>query len=145
MEGSKRVIKPIEEDDYADIMDLPHKEPSYRHPRMPLIKRAAQFKPFAALRGLEAQIAETLRVTEERKELSEDALEEMNYKLQEILANPEEYPEVKVKYFVPDPVKSGGKYVEITGKVRELDRQRGVLLMEDGTKIRMRDLMEIRG
>ena len=35
-------------DDYSDIINLPHFEPQ-RHPRMPLPERAAQFAPFAAL------------------------------------------------------------------------------------------------
>lgn len=35
-------------DDYSDIINLPHFEP-HRHPRMPLAERAAQFAPFAAL------------------------------------------------------------------------------------------------
>ena len=34
---------------YDDIIDLPHHEPSPRHPRMSRIDRAAQFAPFAAL------------------------------------------------------------------------------------------------
>ena len=33
---------------YEDIINLPHHEP-VAHPRMPMIKRAAQFAPFAAL------------------------------------------------------------------------------------------------
>ena len=37
-----------EDMDYEDIINLPHHEP-VAHPRMPMIKRAAQFAPFAAL------------------------------------------------------------------------------------------------
>ena len=37
---------------YADIINMPPHEPDpIKHPRMPLYKRAAQFAPFAALRG----------------------------------------------------------------------------------------------
>ena len=47
---------------YDDIIDLPHPT-SVRHPRMPMIDRAAQFSPFAALGGHGAAIGETARLT----------------------------------------------------------------------------------
>ena len=43
---------------YEDIVDLPH-HVSKKHPPMPMIKRAAQFAPFAALRGYEDAIEDT--------------------------------------------------------------------------------------
>lgn len=43
-------------DTYEDIIDLPHYEP--RHPRMSLQNRAAQFAPFAALKGYDEAIAD---------------------------------------------------------------------------------------
>ena len=55
---------------YDDIIALPH-HVSETHPHMPLIDRAAQFSPFAALTGYEAAIAETARPTEAKRELSE--------------------------------------------------------------------------
>ncbi len=39
-------------DDYEDIIELPH-HVSKRHPQMPMSDRAAQFSPFAALKGHE--------------------------------------------------------------------------------------------
>ena len=39
-----------EKEDYADIVNMPRPEPK-NHRRMPMIKRAAQFAPFAALSG----------------------------------------------------------------------------------------------
>ena len=56
---------------YDDIIDLPH-HVSKNHPQMPLIDRAAQFSPFAALTGYDAAIAETARLTEEKRELSDE-------------------------------------------------------------------------
>ena len=38
--------------EYEDIINLPH-HVSERHPRMSMIARAAQFAPFAALKGNE--------------------------------------------------------------------------------------------
>ena len=43
---------------YEDIISLPHPEPRH-HTRMPLADRAAQFAPFAALRGYHEKIGET--------------------------------------------------------------------------------------
>jgi len=44
-------------DTYEDIIGLPHPT-SKRHPRMPRSERAAQFAPFAALKGYDEVLAE---------------------------------------------------------------------------------------
>ena len=43
---------------YDDIINLPHYELKH-HPRMSMWNRAAQFAPFAALRGYDAAIKDT--------------------------------------------------------------------------------------
>ena len=53
--------------EYDDIINLPHYEPK-NHPRMPMRKRAAQFAPFAPLRGYEEAIKEAERKNEESYE-----------------------------------------------------------------------------
>ena len=63
---------------YDDIINLPHPV-SKNHPQMPLWDRAAQFAPFAALTGHDAAIKETVRLTDERLELSEEMLKKMQY------------------------------------------------------------------
>lgn len=62
---------------YDDIIHLPH-HVSQNHPQMPLRDRAAQFAPFAALTGYDDSIAETGRLTTERRELSEQEQNELN-------------------------------------------------------------------
>ena len=52
---------------YDDIIHLPH-HVSQNHPQMPMLDRAAQFAPFAALTGCEAAVGETARLTAERRE-----------------------------------------------------------------------------
>ena len=52
---------------YDDIIALPH-HVSETHPHMPLIDRAAQFSPFAALTGFEEEIEETGRIAADRAE-----------------------------------------------------------------------------
>ena len=43
---------------YDDIINLPH-HVSEKHPQMPMLQRAAQFAPFAALTGHDKAIEET--------------------------------------------------------------------------------------
>ena len=66
---------------YDDIINHPH-HVSTRHPRMPMIDRAAQFSPFAALTGYGEVIKETARLTDRKPELSESEKAELDYKLQ---------------------------------------------------------------
>ena len=69
---------------------------------MSIYDRAAQFSPFAALTGHEAAIKETARLTEEQVELDEDKQEELNEKLQTLIAYATEHPTVSVTYFKPE-------------------------------------------
>ena len=50
---------------YDDIISLPHHQSKTR-PHMPLIDRAAQFSPFAALTGYDDAVKETARKTERK-------------------------------------------------------------------------------
>ncbi len=43
-------------EDYSDIIDLPHHQ-SERRPKMPIRKRAAQFKPFIPFDGFLEELA----------------------------------------------------------------------------------------
>ena len=51
-------------DKYADIIHLPH-HVSKRRPQMEIMNRAAQFSPFAALKGYEEAIEEKQKLAEE--------------------------------------------------------------------------------
>ena len=70
-------------EDYSDIINLPH-HVSRNHPPMPMMNRAAQFAPFAALTGYEDVIQETGRLTDEFIELSDDDKERLNQKIAEL-------------------------------------------------------------
>ena len=48
---------------------------------MSMMDRAAQFSPFAALTGYDAAIKETGRLTDEKIEMDEEALNILNMKL----------------------------------------------------------------
>ncbi len=56
------------EEDYRDMIGLPHPEAFPGHPPMEAAERAAQFSPFAALSGYEEAVRETERIAEESGE-----------------------------------------------------------------------------
>ena len=101
---------------YEDIINLPHPV-SKNHPQMPLRDRAAQFAPFAALTGHDAAIKETARLTDERLELSEEVIAQLNEKINIIRNNIGIEQNVSITYFIPDAKKAGGSYVVCSGVV----------------------------
>ena len=132
------------EEKYGDILNLPHHQ-SKVHPQMSIYARAAQFSPFAALTGHEAAIKETARLTEEQVELDEDKQEELNEKLQTLIAYATEHPTVSVTYFKPDDKKTGGEYVTATGIFQKFRDYERTIVLEDGTDIECDRIVEIRG
>lgn len=115
------------QDTYEDIINLPH-HVSTKHPQMPRIKRAAQFAPFAALRGYSAIMEELKRETQPEIVLDEDEKQLLDYKLQEVMAHPRE---IAVTYFVPDEKKDGGSYQTIKGTIKRLDRIKRRIVFHD--------------
>jgi hypothetical protein len=110
---------------------------------MPLLDRAAQFAPFAALTGHEAAIKETARLTEEEIELDENSKELLDLRLQELQERMSECPEVTVTYFCPDEKKAGGAYETVTGKVKKVDGYAGELVFSDGRRIGLERIIEL--
>ena len=125
---------------YDDIIRLPH-HVSKNHPQMPMLDRAAQFAPFAALTGYEAAVGETARLTSEKRELDPQEAEELNRRLAALITRLPERPEVTIEYFVPDDRKAGGAYVTVTGRVRHISVPERTLVMEDGTVIPLDDVV----
>lgn len=127
---------------YDDIIHLPH-HVSAKHPQMPVSDRAAQFAPFAALTGHKAAIRETARLTDEKADLDENEKAILDEKLRMIQETLAEHPEITVTYFQPDQKKAGGNYVTVTGRVKKLDVYRHDLLMADGLRIHLDEILEI--
>lgn len=127
---------------YDDIINLPHHQSKSR-PRMPVSDRAAQFAPFAALTGYGDAIRETTRLTDQKIELSESQIAELDWRLGELLSWVDERPLVTVTYFVADERKTGGKYMTHSGVLSKFDESSRTLLMEDRTKIALKDIIEI--
>ncbi len=129
---------------YDDILYLPHHR-SDKRPPMSLRDRAAQFAPFAALRGYGAAIDETARRTEERIELDEQEARLLDERLRLLSRHLPEAPEVSITYFCPDERKSGGAYRALTGRVQRMDMPSRTLLLSDGTRIPFDDILTLTG
>ena len=129
---------------YREIIGLPHYVSKTR-PQMPMSDRAAQFAPFAALTGYDSAIKETGRLTDERIELDEEALTTLDMKYQLLMDALDDEPEVTITYFQPDERKTGGKYVSATGAVKKVDDFERRIIMQDGLRILMDDVLSIDG
>jgi len=110
---------------------------------MSMQNRAAQFAPFAALVGYDALIQETTRLTDQKAELDESVIAELNEKLRLLLELLPQQPEVTVTYFLPDSRKAGGAYRTTSGIIRKFLRNENILVMMDGTQIPIGDIVGI--
>lgn len=128
---------------YDDMIDMPHHVSPTRR-QMPMIDRAAQFSPFAALTGYEAAVKETARLTDARVELDECAKLILNEKLQEIAQGLKQGgAKAAITYFVPDERKSGGAYLTVDGAVKRVNMYRHAVIMADSTVIPIEEIYEI--
>lgn len=114
---------------YDDIIACSRPRGS-KHMPMSMHDRAAQFSPFAALTGFDAAIAETARLTQERTELSESAIAEIDETMRRIGKTPAAM--VSVTYFCADTRKGGGAYVRYTGTVKKIDPVMQMIFFSDG-------------
>ena len=130
-------------DDYRELLQLPHHR-SQTHASMPRRDRAAQFAPFAALTGVDAQLRETERQTQSQAEPNEDALQELDQSLHTLFACVHTQPAVQVRWFVPDAKKSGGAYKTAAGRVLQLDRNQSLLVLDSGPVIALGAIAELR-
>ena len=128
---------------YNEIINLPHHVSTTR-PQMPLSDRAAQFAPFAALTGYDSAIKETGRLTDERIELDEEALTALDRKYQLLMDTLDDALEVTIIYFQPDERKAGGQYVSATGTVKKVDTFGRRILLQDGTRIPLDSIFDLR-
>jgi hypothetical protein len=127
---------------YKHILNEEHRK-SAKHQPLPTSSRAAQFSPFAALVGYDEMVSETARRTEKKIELDEYDIEELNRKINILQDHLYDDIEVKIKYFVPDERKEGGKYIEVVGIVEKIrDYEKDIIL--DGERIiPIREIIEI--
>ena len=129
-----------EQHKYDDIINLSH-HVSSRHPQMPMMNRAAQFSPFAALTGYDDAVRETARLTDEKIELDEYEKEELDRKIQWLGSHLDEHIPVSITYFQPDDRKAGGTYEEIVDTIRKINVYEHEILLTKGTKIPIMNIL----
>lgn len=115
-------------DKYSDIINLPHHQSATR-PRMSNYDRAAQFSPFAALKGYDEEIEEAQRITEGKRELTDEQIAELNEKLVLLKSKEKEHPIIKVVFFVRDEKRKGGIYSTIEDKLNRVDVENKMLIL----------------
>ena len=119
---------------YDDILRLPHHVSASRKP-MAITARAAQFAPFAALSGYDAEV----------QEADEYEKEALNARLRLLARHLREKWVVSLVFFQPDERKAGGAYVNRTGTVKKLYETERLLTLTDGTVIPLDDLIALDG
>ena len=129
---------------YDDILRLPHHVSASRKP-MAMTARAAQFAPFAALSGYDAEVQEAGRLTDRPIEPDEYEKEALNARLQLLARHFREEWVVSLVFFQPDERKAGGAYVTCTGTVKKLYETERLLTLTDGTVIPLDDLIALDG
>ena len=128
---------------HDDIIDRQRPQYDDIHP-MSRSDRAAQFSPFAALVGFGEAVKETERLTEDRRELTEEEVLILNDKLAEIAGRSEEQPLVTVTFFRADDRKSGGAEISKSGRIKRIDTYSNMLVFTDGTVVFLNDITDIR-
>ena len=129
---------------YDDILRLPHHVSASRKP-MAMTARAAQFAPFAALSGYDAEVQEAGRLTDRPIEPDEYEKEALNARLRLLARHFREEWVVSLVFFQPDERKAGGAYVTRTGTVKKLYETERLLILTDGTVIPLDDLIALDG
>lgn len=129
---------------YDDIINLPH-HVSKRHPQMSLYARSAQFAPFAALTGYEDAIKETSRETSEKIDIDDELKSILDSKLQIIMEQKKNKPEISITYFISDLKKDGGSYITVTGIIKKIDLYNQHICLANNTEIPINDIINISG
>ncbi|MBQ8108963.1 MAG: hypothetical protein IJ124_02215 [Clostridia bacterium] len=123
---------------YDDIIDLP-RPVSRRHAPMPMLNRAAQFSPFAALTGYGAAIEEAARLTDRWIDLSESEKLELSEKLGALRPG----DAMELTYFIPDLRKDGGRYETQRVILRQVIPSEGRLTLSDGRSIDLDAILDV--
>ena len=129
-------------DKYENIINLPH-HVSNKHERMSIEARAAQFAPFAALTGYGDEVKETERITVQKIELDEENKKILDNKIRKIISNKNKINMVSMVYFIKDEKKDGGEYVTVNASIKNIDKYRKLIILNNGKLIPIDDILSI--
>ena len=114
--------------------------PKSKYPKMPMLDRAAQFAPFAALTGHKEAVIEQGRITQEKRILSNEEKLEINEKITELM---QLKSKCRITYFEKDKTKSGGQYMESVLSFKRIDELNKVLYFKENIQIQIDDIVDI--
>lgn len=114
--------------------------PKSKYPKMPILDRAAQFAPFAALTGHKEAILEQQRLTQTKRILSNEEKLEINEKINEMVKLKSR---CRIIYFEKDKTKSGGQYMESVLSFKRIDELNKVLYFKENIQIQIDDIVDI--
>lgn len=114
--------------------------PKSKYPKMPMLDRAAQFAPFAALTGHKEAVIEQGRITQEKRILSNEEKLEINEKIIELMHLKSK---CRITYFEKDRTKSGGQYMESVLSFKRIDELNKVLYFKENIQIQIDDIVDI--
>lgn len=86
---------------------------------------------------------QTASVTDKRVDLDEDTIAALDLKLRILADMVAEHPKITVTYFHPDDKKEGGAYVTAIGAVKKIDDYEGNIVLVDGKRIPIDDILDI--
>ena len=129
-------------DNYEDIINLPYQKQKRKN-QMSKKDRAAQFGSFSALKGHDEALEETARLTDQRPELDEYKIEELNLKILRIMENAGSEREYLITYFIPDEKKSGGMCFTVKGQVERVKEFEKEIHLSDKRIIPIGEIIEI--
>lgn len=110
---------------------------------MPMVNRAAQFAPFAALTGYDDAIAEAVRQTEARIILSTDETNRLSRMLNQALEKISERKCYNFTYFTPDNKKNGGRYEVVNGIIKSFNECDRLIKLENGRELQVCDIISM--
>ena len=116
---------------YEDIIEQSRPVSQYR--KSSRLERAAQFSPFAALKGYETCIQNEERYVESKKILSEEQKSELNLSLNQLKKG----DLVRLEFFEEDQYKEGGSYKRREGVIQKIDNVSLIVYFEKDWFVKM--------